>query len=366
MRGYDVVVVGAGPGGAVAAEAAAAQGASVLLLDRKREVGIPVICGELTSHGTLREFDIDPDGPCIASVMDRIEMTFPGGRVLDFKGVRLATLYRGRFEKLLVERAVEGGAELRLRTMVTRVTERGARLKGGKEIPARIIIAADGVKSTVGKSVGMTRTPPRADLGRASKYMVESPDIEGDVARFFIGEEGVLGYAWVLPKRDGLANVGIGTLGDVRGDMRPLLDRSIDRLLPASRRRDYTGGCLPLSLPPQRTVFRNVMLVGDAAFMVNSVGGAGIRNAMVAGRIAGEMAGRCCAGGMPMSYLLGYEDRWRKKIYPRLRVNHVLKSMMWHSRRSVEWLYPVMAPLAELSNMAPGFLKWLQRRQHSG
>lgn len=364
MRTYDVAVVGAGPGGAMAAEAAAAEGASVVLIDRRREVGVPVVCGELTSFGTFGEFSMDPEAPWVGSVMDRIEFVFPGDRSLFVNGVRLATIYRDRFEKHLVERAVEKGTELRLGTTARAAVDDGVMLKGGRKIPARIVIAADGVKSTIGKSMGMTSALPRADLGRASKYMVEHPDINGGISRFFVGENGVLGYGWILPKEDGLANVGIGTLGNARGAMKPLLDRFIRERLPGARKWDYAAGCLPLGLPPPRTVWRNVMLVGDAACMVNSVGGAGIRSAMIAGRFAGRLAGKASVEKLPLSCLEGYEKLWRKKLEKRLCLNYHVKSLMWRSPGTVDSLYNVMAPLFCLASMAPGFLMWLQERQH--
>jgi digeranylgeranylglycerophospholipid reductase len=356
-------------------------GASTLLLDRRREVGVPVVCGELTSGSTFPEFSLDSDGPWVAHQMGITRIVFPEGKILDFHGIKLVTLHRDIFEKHLVEMAMDEGAEIRMNTTVRGVTDPGETststhetnndlsfggvvLKNGEQVRAKVIIAADGVKSTIGKSMGMVRAPAIRDLGRAMKYIVRSKNIDQSMGQFFAGEEGTQGYAWILPKGNDTANVGIGTLGGTRTFLRPALDRFIEKRIPGAHKESFTAGCLPVTLPPTRTVWKNVMLVGDAASMVNSVGGAGIRNAMVAGRIAGRIAGEYVQESKPMSYLEKYEKAWRKKLYPRLRMNYFIKELMWHSETSSKHFYPLIAPMNRIMNMVPGLLSWIQNKQH--
>ena len=380
METYDVVVVGAGPGGGTAAKHAAMSGASTLLLDRRKEVGVPVVCGELTSGGTFPEFSLAPDGPWVANRMDITRMVFPDGRTLDFHGISMVTLHRDVFEKHIVEMAIDQGVEVRMNTTVMGITARDRSgsphgttgvssygtviLKNGEQVQAKVIIAADGVKSTIGKCMGMVQSPAIHDLGRAMKYIVRSKNIDQTMGQFFVAEEGTQGYGWILPKGNGTANVGIGTLGDQRVFLKPALDRFIERRIPGAVKESFATGCLPLALPPPRTVWKNVMLVGDAASMVNSVGGAGIRNAMVAGRIAGNIAGEFIQGAKPLSYLEKYEKAWRKKLYPRLMLNHFIKDLMWHSDTSSNHFYSLISPMNRLVNMVPGLMSWVQRKQH--
>ena len=364
MTKFDIVVVGAGPGGAMAARHAALKGASVLLVERRREIGVPVVCGELTSGGTMGEFSLPGDGPWIARTMDKARMVFPGDKYLDFHGIAFTMLHRDVFEKHLVKMATDEGVELRMNTCAVGVNRDGVVLKNGRVVKCGIVIGADGVKSAIGKSIGMTKLLPRSDLGRAVKYIVESNYVDNTACQFFLGEEGIKGYAWILPKGENTANVGVGLLGETRMNPGPLLDRFIEKRLPGAVKKNYAAGCLPLAVPPERTVWENVMLVGDAASMVNSVGGAGIRNAMVAGKLAGEIAGTCVTEGRDLSYLKTYENAWRRKIYLRLRVNHLVKCMMWHSDLSVRSLYPITAPLNRISNMVSGLITYLQFRQH--
>jgi len=302
-------------------------------------------------------------------------MVFPSGKMLDFNGISLVTLHRDVFEKHLVKMAMDEGAEVRLNTTVKCVTDlsdsegldypsKCVVLKNGEPVQAKVIIAADGVKSTIGKCMGMVRTPSINDLGRAMKYMVTSKYIDQTMGQFFVGEEGIQGYAWILPKGNNTANVGMGTLGGKTKFFRPALDRFIEKRIPGAVKESFTTGCLPLALPPSRTVWKNVMLVGDAASMVNSVGGAGIRNAMVAGRIAGRIAGEYINESRSLRYLERYEKAWRKKLYPRLGLNHFIKDIMWHSNTSANHFYSLIAPMSHVVNMVPGLMSWVQKKQH--
>lgn len=365
MTDYDIVVVGCGPGGAVAGMTAASRGAKVLILDRKKEVGLPVVCGELTSHGTYSEFGLDPLGPWAARVMNSARIIFPNGKKFDFMGIKLAMVNRDKLEQHLARKAMEEGAKIRMGEMVKDLTPRGVLLRGGEEIDARIIVAADGVKSTIGKKLGMVSTPQPYDMGRAVKYIVTSEGVDGRMGKIYPGEMGLKGYAWIFPKSKNMANVGLGSLGPNIGNMKPLLDRFIHKHFPDAIKEKYTAGALPLSLPPRRTVQDNVILVGDAGSMVNSIGGAGIRNAMVAGRLAGTLAGECVVNKLPLGHLKKYERQWRRKIYLRLRVNHMIKKVIWENEIPFKMLPSILAPLSLMSAKLPHLLPYLQDKQHN-
>ena len=75
---YDVIVIGAGPTGTTAARYAAEHGASVLVLEKDRDVGYPVRCGEAVSHDGVIQF-IDPDPRWIAATVTKFRLVAPNG-----------------------------------------------------------------------------------------------------------------------------------------------------------------------------------------------------------------------------------------------------------------------------------------------
>src|SRR3989449_9017519 len=170
----DVLVIGAGPAGAVAAWEAkrVAPELDVVLLERDARVGTPVRCAEGVGDAGLREF-LTPDGaPWVARKITRVVFVAP-----DDTEVQVAErdvgwiLDRTRFDACLAERAVGLGAELRVSTEAAgmtcepdgrwRVRLRGA---GGEEAgPARVVVGAGGVEAVGGRRAGLETRVPAPD-----------------------------------------------------------------------------------------------------------------------------------------------------------------------------------------------------------
>ena len=187
----DVLVIGAGPAGAVAAWEAkrVAPELDVVLLERDARVGTPVRCAEGVGDAGLREF-LNPDGaPWVARKITRVVFVAP-----DDTEVKVAErdvgwiLDRTRFDACLAERAVGLGAELRVSTEAAgmtcepdgrwRVRLRGA---GGDETcRARVVIGTDGVEAMVGRWAGLETRVPARDMESCAQYVVEGIDFDPD------------------------------------------------------------------------------------------------------------------------------------------------------------------------------------------
>ncbi len=81
---YDIIVVGAGPAGSTAAKFAAENGADVLILDRRNELGVPVQCGEALSEEVLMDLNIDPDPRWALNKIDRVKLVSPSGKSVGY------------------------------------------------------------------------------------------------------------------------------------------------------------------------------------------------------------------------------------------------------------------------------------------
>ena len=149
------------------------------------------------------------------------------------------------------------------------------------------------------------------------------------------------GYVWVFPKGDGKANVGLGVQADLprRANAIELLTRFIESQPSLARGYPVTlvVGNVPVALPPARIVGDGVMLIGDAARQVDPLTGGGIINAMIAGRIAAQVAvDAIAARDVSANFLSRYADEWRKTRGSKMERNYRLREKFPPQRRTDE------------------------------
>ncbi|MDN7013507.1 NAD(P)/FAD-dependent oxidoreductase [Methanoculleus sp. FWC-SCC3] len=307
----DVVVVGAGPAGSTAARYAAEAGLDVLLIDKRRVVGVPVCCGEFNASpevlastlpnasGLDELFPIDPG--LIQRELRAAVAVSPGGREYEFE-LPGYTVDRDTFDRHLANAAGRAGAVLSPDTAF--LGWKGSRVTTTRgETEARVVVAADGPLSHVCRSAGMEQN---AVLAPAITCRVDGEF--SDRLQFFFGNRiAPGGYAWVFPKR-GCANVGLGV--QKRGTPLPVLLRAFLASNGFSA-RDVQAGFVPVSGPIRETVRGNVLAVGDAAGQVVASNGGGIATAMICGRLAGLAAADHLLRGEPLG---AYERAWRSAI----------------------------------------------------
>jgi digeranylgeranylglycerophospholipid reductase len=324
----DVLVVGGGPAGLVAAWHAAAANPSleVLLLERDRAIGAPVRCGEGVGSKGVGEF-ISPDGaPWISRRITRVIFWAPDGtEVRVAEGDVGYILDRTRFEPALAAEAGRAGAELRVGTEVTGMRRDGDGWLLGTRGPAgegliraRVVIGADGVESMVGRWAGLDTRVPSRDMESCAQYVVQGIDFDPDAIYLHFGDRVAPGgYAWVFPKGVGVANVGLGIVA-LKGEGRPArrwLDDYIAQQFPTGTRTSYTVGGVIVHTTVKKTVADGVVLCGDAAHMVNPISGGGIVNAMKAGRLAARTVVDALArNDVGAARLQPYHDAWMELL----------------------------------------------------
>lgn len=327
MEAFDVVVVGAGPAGSVAARAAAEAGARTLLLDRRPELGEPVQCGEyVPSSGELATIFPFPDlirtafhvpTETVVRETHRMACVAPSGRRYTFP-LEGATVSRRAFDKALAAEAEGAGAELRYPRGVSRVRDDLVSLVGGAEVRARVIIGADGPVSTVARSVGFR---VRREMYRM--ITASTPGAFPDAIELYFGSMAPGGYAWIIPRADD-ANVGIGVSHLPPGrTLSGLLDRFVSDE-GWSTAVDRTRWWVPLGPPPESAVVGRCLFAGDAANLVMATNGGGIPTAMLSGYDAGATAAAHVRDGTP---LVEYDRLWRRHLYEPLSRGYHLKAL---------------------------------------
>ncbi|WP_062200599.1 geranylgeranyl reductase family protein [Demequina salsinemoris] len=347
----DVIVVGAGPGGAAAARYLATEGFDVIGLEKSR-FPREKVCGDGLTPRAVKELQL------IGLETPREEGWIPnyglrmvgGGHRLEFPWHELESfpnyglsLPRAQFDHRLAQHAraagadvregwhvdslivrdadgefvvtldladraaaVRPGGEARVVGVVARETDENGRKVGERtEFRAPLIISADGVSARLALGLGIERKMNRP-MGVAVRTYMETPRhaeewMEGHV-EIWSGERGASdmlpGYGWIFPLGDGTANVGLGTLSakgtpsglDHRALMQGWLEHSAKDWEFGDQIGKIKGAAIPMAFNRQPHYVPGMMLVGDSGGMVNPFNGEGIAYAMQAARRATEAA----------------------------------------------------------------------------
>ena len=326
---YDVLVVGGGPGGALAAKTAAEKGLSVLLIEKRPAIGAPVRCAEGIGKEALAEF-IDVDPKWIAADLDKAVLIGPDGTKFTLGGEHAGgkvgyVLDRKVFDRELVWKAAEAGAEVQVHARASAPIMIDGKVSGavihqhGKtyEVRAKVIIAADGVESKFAKWAGINTTVPLSEIETCAQYIINDIDIDERANLFYFSLEAApWGYIWVFPKGHRCANVGIGIAGTKSGEghrAKDYLDRFVAREFPNGKITELVVGGVSVCKPLECTVADNMIIVGDAARLSDPITGGGIYNAMFTGKLAGDVASEAIkAGDTSKKALMVYDKTWRE------------------------------------------------------
>jgi digeranylgeranylglycerophospholipid reductase len=345
-RSTDVLVIGAGPAGSMTAKWAAKHGARVVMIEKRQEIGSPVRCGEGMSKDWLQDVGIRP-GPWVNLEVEGARIFSPSEKVFEINEKDAGNevgyvVERDGFDKQLAIDAANAGAEILLKTAAVAVLKEHGRVVGAKvkqfgesyEIRAPITVGADGFESQVGRWAGIPTNIAVRDMDTCLQYRMTDVDCDVRYCDFFLGKVAPGGYVWVFPKGERLANVGIGVqVSQVRSpaDARTYLDRWIASHpgYAKGKKIDMVGGGVSISAPIRQTVADGVMLVGDAARMIDPLTGGGIANGCIAGKICGTVAAEAVrSGDVSSAFLQKYEKGWRARLEEKLYRNWLAKEKL--------------------------------------
>ena len=357
MTHYDAIVIGAGPAGAVAAHDLAKGGLTVALIEKHTLPrhktcggGVPTLTKNLLSLAEMGEVrDLSPDAfvECHVTQMRHTynfddphlgEMN-PDAEANPDDALALWMVQRSVFDNALAQRAAHAGADLReglaLKSLEIvkgkPVLVRAEGKNGSWEATADVVIGADGANGMTAKCVGLRKERSLAIAIEAEiphTWGEGHPDLRPDVAHLEFGAI-KLGYAWVFPKGDHI-NVGAGVFRPKResgrGDsnVKEQLHKAIHDYLemlgvpqePGSL--VYHAHPLPIwdGLDKIQTRDGKVLLVGDAAGLINPFFGDGIFHALTSGKIAA----RCVLEGDAKGYTKAISHEFKANFDAALRI----------------------------------------------
>ena len=303
----DVLVIGAGPAGSSTAKHAALNGANVILMDKKSEIGAPKRCAEGVSKEGLKKLGIEPNSRWVTKELSGVRLVSPNGTDvwLNDEQVKLPEagyiLERKVFDKFMAMDAARAGATIMIKTLA-----RGMRkdydgyivscecMDESFEIKAKIVVGADGPESRVGRWGGLKTVVKPKNMESGIQFEMAGLEMDDpDCIEFYFGSVAPGGYAWIFPKGGDIANVGLGIVSTYTDKTAYQHLLEFVAKCPATQNAqpvelniggDPVGGML------KDLVEDNVMIVGDAAGHVNPLTGGGIITALEAGMYAGEVA----------------------------------------------------------------------------
>jgi digeranylgeranylglycerophospholipid reductase len=354
---YDVVIVGAGPAGSTAAQAAAQKGVNVLVIDRKQRVGVPVQCAEFVPQWISHYIHFSSN--CVLQTIDSMITHLPERTSREMKSPGYM-LDRSLFDKELVTSVILSGGKISIETKAVTLSPEGLVAERGSKrevIHSKIFIGADGVHSSIARFIGQ---PPLKSIA-ALQYEVVMPKSQHHVDVFFHQDyEG--GYAWFFPKGR-TANVGMGVIPEKTNLLITLMDHFLDHLVESKKLSGVeiiarTGGSIPCQ-KPRKTVFENVLLVGDAAGHTHPITGAGILNAVIGGEIAGRVAAEAVDHG-DLRYLENYEVEWQERFGKSLIYGAMKREFLEEN-----WNKPEVDFERLIRNTWVGFKEYYKERKNS-
>lgn len=333
---YDIIVVGVGPSGSMAARFAAEQGASVLMLEKDRDVGYPVRCGEAVSMAGLKEF-IAPDPRWISTEITKFSFISPDKTeiIIPFKD-KGCILERKIFDYELANTAAIAGAKILTRAYVNGLIVKNGKVQGvkfefrgaQKQIKSKIVIAADGVESRVGRWAGLKTHSDFRDMESGLQVTVANINVDPQTCYFYWGNiYAPQGYLWIFPKANNIANIGLAITGDVGKKRSALsyLNEFMDNNYPNASVLTTVAGGIPFAPTLEKIVAPGIMLVGDAARQINPLSGGGIISGMIGGSIAGKVAGEA-VNQDKLDSIFDYEKKWHKRLGKRHEMFNRIKN----------------------------------------
>ncbi|NOZ81771.1 MAG: NAD(P)/FAD-dependent oxidoreductase [Candidatus Micrarchaeota archaeon] len=324
---YDVVIVGAGPGGSATAKTCAERGLDVAVFEKRQEIGSPKRCAEGLSSDAVELLGLKIPSKCIAQKINGALIYAPNGKCIEIDYGRTAgyILERKVFDKWLAEEAVRAGAKVFSKTKVTNVVKKSGFVRGVKinfegkkmSVKSKVTVAADGVESKISRLAGLNTTNKLVNIDSGYQWEMVGIDLEDPkkIVLYFGNSIAPRGYVWIFPKGKDKANVGIG-VAMTKKPAKEYLERFVESRpeLKKGSITEVNSGGIPVGGFLRNMVLNGFLVVGDAAHQVNPIHGGGMKEATIAGRIAGNVIADSVEKGDVSKKSLGkYNELWWKQ-----------------------------------------------------
>ncbi len=366
---YDVIVIGGGPAGAVAASRIARNGPVTLLIEKER---LPryMACGGGLTEAVKKYIDFDY-AASVERVTTGVTVFYKESREYVYypPDLKIEMVTRSRFDYQAVEDAIRSGAKLREGTKIVAVEERKAgavvRTEKGEAFEGRFVVGADGANSVVARAAGLRGGP--CGIGIAGEVYPADGKMPVMFNNRILIRFGDLkgGYGWMFPKGNHLS-IGVATPGFHCPAISSAYEHFKERVsfLRGAGERIRRGRLLPFNRGYRTLNTKRLCLAGDAASLVDPFTAEGIRHAVHSGVIA---AGAVCSalhktGALTEEYTREVNEQIVEDFIHAMRfarIFHCFPPLFYRSEKYSQAFARLVKGEARYRDFVPGLYKWL-------
>ncbi len=330
---YDLVVVGGGPAGSSAAYEASKNGIRVALLEKEETIAQSVRTSGVTWIQNIKEFGIPDD--CYNPIKNYTFCSPNNEITIKDKIPQAAVLDVRKTYRWLAEQAKNQGVDIFLKTNIKNVIKNkdgdivgvtGTNEEEEVVFHAKIIVDASGFSSTISRAMGFVSQWKRFGVG--AEYEMKAEHVDKDTWYLMVGQKySPAGYAWIFPVGKNIVRIGVG-VGKPESSVDPtekLNELIKSKIGPIKKLGKITPiefhyGLIPNDGLSRKTIYNNLILVGDSAGQANPLVLEGIRYAIKFGRIAGKISADAIKSGKTDELALSpYEKNWKKAIESKIK-----------------------------------------------
>jgi len=343
---YDIVIIGAGPAGCIAAREAKMLDSdlNVLLLEEHYNIGEPMQCAGLISVDGFKKLNLKIPKSCILNTVRGAIFYAPNSTSFKIKSKKemARVIDRRIFDKYLAELAIKEGVKLELGHKVTDIDYSNKNMKNfvklsiktddkKEDIYTKIIIDAEGIKGKLLKQCGFS--PPKKTLPAIQLEMSNVNIEDSEVVELFFGKNISPGFfAYFIPTSENSARIEVASKRNNTYNylVHFLKKHSVikDRIKNANI-LEVLGGSIITGGPIKKTYSNNIMLVGDAAGQVKATTGGGVIMGGLCSKIAAKIAVESILkNDFSAKFLKKYDRLWRNNYEREFKIMNLTRNII--------------------------------------
>jgi digeranylgeranylglycerophospholipid reductase len=331
MKNYDVAVVGSGPVGSTFARYVAEDGYDVVILEKKRKIGVPLQCAGLLGK-KIKKVNILPEDYIINSVCGAY-IHSPGNTVLKVakKEPEAYVLDRVGYDKFLADLAVDSGAQILLNHRVQAVdTVKGElflKTSASAKLSADVVVGADGHSSIVSSAFNRP-----AEFFQAVQYLVDVGEnrFQENHVHLYVDSRVSPGFLWIIPLSSSTARVGLFADCNYQQQNIILEELLLNNVLRGSTIKKKYFGLIPKQEPPKKLVKDRAMLLGDAASQIKPTTGGGLIMGFTCAEIASKVVSKALQSediDILQDYPKKYHNKFKNEIRIQIKLQKIFQSL---------------------------------------